>query len=151
MRRGCSYRPIRSAMGLVVLGALVCSTMVHAQLTYPWNVGCAQPIMDEFGSPLQGVAGQGGDRIEMIIASNGVIEPPAVDGSPSMGHHLFYATAIGNLVSPNGSIPDCFPFPYSMPPVMAKMCSSGCLTLRRAKRLHFTPIRRSFNRGSMSE
>lgn len=55
---------------------------VAHEITTPLHIGSTQPMLDQAGAKLLGSAGAPGDVVQVLWASNGVIRPPAMDGSP---------------------------------------------------------------------
>lgn len=98
---GCES-PARFAMVLLAAVALFAVNQRAGALTTPLHIGAWQSIEDEFGQKLEGQAQVGGDLVQVLWASNGVIHPPAVDGTPHSENPLVAggATHIGALSSP---------------------------------------------------
>lgn len=76
---------------------------VEAQLTTPLHVGTTDPILDEFGAPLKGSAEAPGDLVQILWASNGVINAPLPDGTPHTANPPVEGAeaAIGSCTAPN--------------------------------------------------
>ncbi|HBA84493.1 MAG TPA: hypothetical protein DCZ95_10405 [Verrucomicrobia bacterium] len=59
--------------------------MAQAYLSYPMYIGVSQPVQNEFGRNLTGAATMSTDRcdrVELLLTTNGVVYPPALDGTP---------------------------------------------------------------------
>ncbi len=71
-------------------------------LTTPLHVGNVAAIENEFGDILTGSAGQPGALVMLLWASNNVIHPPGIDGSPHADNPALAngATAIGKSIAP---------------------------------------------------
>jgi hypothetical protein len=71
--------------------------------TIPLHVGTSHPIRDEFGAPLQGYVGAAScDRVEILMAPDGVAHAPLLDGSPTQGNVVWEGgvTFMGSQVAP---------------------------------------------------
>jgi hypothetical protein len=80
------------------------------QIVTPLHVCCEIPIVDEFGIRLQGTQSAPGDLVQVLWATNGVINPPDVDGTPHPDNAVLYGgeTGIGALASPYDPEPGIF-------------------------------------------
>ncbi|MFH0880268.1 MAG: hypothetical protein V2A34_11195, partial [Lentisphaerota bacterium] len=101
----CNRFYVRQAAGITIAFAVVLlASLTSAQVSIPLHLGASQPVLDEFGCKLQGAATTGAlfsDRIEVLIATNGVIYPPNADGSPAAGNQVICESFVGNLVAPS--------------------------------------------------
>lgn len=93
---------IRLSCAALIL--LLSAAGVQAQgLTTPLHVGNLNPIENEFGNTLPGAMNQPGALVMLLWASNSVIYPPNIDGTPHALNPAVSngATAIGNSISPS--------------------------------------------------
>jgi len=98
---------------MVIVALLVAGIVpVWAQgpMITPVHIGATKSIYDEFGKKLRGNAEQPGDLVQVLWASNGVVNPPNYDGTPDPENPPVEGgqTAIGKMTPRNLSQPGYF-------------------------------------------
>ncbi|HIE11126.1 MAG TPA: hypothetical protein EYP62_05880, partial [Kiritimatiellae bacterium] len=84
-RAGNVWFPVRLSWGLAVAvlwGAGIARVGAQGPLPTPVHIGATKSIYDEFGQKLQGNAEEPGDLVQVLWASNDVVNAPNYDGSP---------------------------------------------------------------------
>jgi len=79
-------------------------------LTTPLHMGATKAIRDEFGNKLEGNAASPGDLVQVLWASNDVVNPPDYDGNPSSENPPVEGgqTAIGKMTPRDLTSPGYF-------------------------------------------
>jgi len=98
------------SLAACLLVAVVPGARSQGPLQTPLHLGATKAIYDEFGHKLQGNAENPGDLVQVLWASNDVINPPHYDGTPDEENPPVEGgqTAIGKMTPRDFSQPGYF-------------------------------------------
>ena len=120
-------RLLTSLFVVALLAATASSVFAQGGVVTPVHVGALEPIKDEFGTNLHGSALSNPDDcdiVQVLWASNSVINPPAYDGSPDSANPPVEGglSHIGNLTASILSEPGFFSVAIGDPrPISGRM------------------------------
>lgn len=86
-----------NTMLYVVILIILCVSSACAQITTPLHIGAITPIVDEFDANLCGDFWNPGDVVQVLWASNGIVYPPAIDGTPHYPVTLHWMVPAGMM------------------------------------------------------
>lgn len=109
----CAIQLLRAAGAVLAFAA----GTAQATLTTPLHIGATNPIANEFNATLPGHHAAPGALVMVLWASNSVIYPPSVDGTPHALNPAVSngATAIGRSTAPSENNPGIFSLSLAQP------------------------------------